>query len=76
MGLFRKTKHAPALPVFPPEDYEPVIRCSICTGEQVLCMRSRETGKLREVQLLRSEADLDDFCRRYALTPEQIRKVY
>lgn len=75
MGLFHKAK-APDPPLFSLEEYEPVIRCSICTGEQVLCMRSRETGKLREVQLLRSEADLDDFCRRYSLTPEQIRKVY
>ena len=75
MGLFHKAK-VPDPPLFSLEEYEPVIRCSICTGEQVLCMRSRETGKLREVQLLRSEADLDDFCRRYSLTPEQIRKVY
>lgn len=75
MGLFHKAR-VPDAPLFSLEEYEPVIRCSICTGEQVLCMRSRETGKLREVQLLRSEADLDDFCRRYSLTPEQIRKVY
>ena len=76
MGLFRKTKHAPALPVFPPEDYEPVIRASICTGERVACMRSLDTGKLHEVMLIRSDADLDEFCKTYNLQKNSIRTVY
>ena len=72
--LFRKEKRN--IPSYPPEEYEPVIRCSICTGEQVACMRSRETGKLHEVMLLRSEKDLQDFCGMYALSPSDIRKIY
>ena len=75
MGLFRKTKHAPALPVFPPEDYEPVIRASICTGEQVACMREREGGKLREIMLIRDADDLETFRKNYGVTGE-IRKIY
>ncbi len=76
MGLFRKPKREAAPPLFSPEEYEPVIRCSICTGEQVACMRNRATGQLREVQLLRTRADLEDFCRSYSLDPERIRKIY
>lgn len=75
MGLFRRAKIAEA-PLFPLEEYEPVIRCSICTGEQVACMRNRATGQLREVMLLRTASDLEDFCRRYSLDPEQVRKIY
>ena len=75
MGLFRKAKRE-AEPLFSLEEYEPVIRCSICTGEQVLCMRERASGRLREVQLLRMPSDLDDFCRRYSLDPAQIKKIY
>ena len=75
MGLFKKAR-AEDLPSFPPEDYEPVLRCSICTGEQVACMRHRESGRLREVMLIRSQEDLTRFCRSYGLTPEQIRKIY
>ena len=75
MGLFRKARPA-APPLFPPEEYEPVIRCSICTGEQVACMRNRATGQLREVMLLRDADDLAAFCRSYALDPDQIRKIY
>ncbi len=74
MKLFKK--HASALPVFPPEEYEPVIRRSICTGEQTACMRRRDNGQLREVMLIRSPADLEEFCRSYGLRAEDIRTIY
>ena len=76
MGLFRREKHTPSLPSFPLADYEPVIRSSICTGEQVACMRERATGKLHEIMLLRTDEDLALFCRGYGLKAEEIRKVY
>ena len=72
--LFRKEKRN--IPSYPPEEYEPVIRCSICTGEQVACMRNRETGKLHEVMFLQSEKDLQDFCSMYSLSASDIRKTY
>lgn len=74
MSLFHR--HAPEPPLFPPEEFEPVLRCSVCTGEQTACMRERATGKLREVQLIRSPRDLEDFCRIYGVKREDIRKVY
>ena len=74
MSLFKK--HKPEVPVFSLEEYEPVIRSSICTGEQVACMRNRATGQLREVMLLRSSSDLEEFCRSYGLRAEDIKKVY
>ena len=72
--LFKKEKRN--IPAYPPEEYEPVIRCSICTGEQVACMRSKETGRLHEVMLLLSEKDLHDFCQMYSLSPSDIKKIY
>ena len=72
--FFRKEKRN--IPSYPPEEYEPVIRCSICTGEQVACMRSRDTGKLHEVMLLQTEKDLQYFCNVYSLSPSDIRKTY
>ncbi len=76
MKLFGKKTQEPELPQFAPEEYEPVIRASICTGEKVACMREKASGKLYEVMLIRTEADRDAFCRRYGLSPEQIRTVY
>lgn len=74
MSLFRK-KEKPA-ESYDREHLEPAVRCSICTGEQVACMREKSSGRLREVMLIRSEEDLESFCRGYHIEKEQIRKVY
>lgn len=73
MSLFkRKNQTNP----FPLEQYEPVLRCSICTGEQTACMRNRATGKLTELMLIRSPADLDLFRVQYHLGDVRIEKIY
>lgn len=76
MSLFRKNRvsHSPA--EFPPEEFEAVLRSSICTGEKTACMRERNSGKLHEVMLIRSEADLDEFCNQYGLEKSAIPTVY
>ena len=74
MRLFQRKKEE--APLYPLTDWEPVIRSSICTGERVLCMREKSSGKLREVALLRSESDLRDFCRTYGVSAETIRTIY
>ncbi len=74
MGLFRK--RAPEPRRFAPEDFEPVLRCSICAGEQTACMREKATGKLRELELIRDERDLDKFCRDYGVKKEDIKRIY
>ena len=74
--MFGWKRKEPEAPRFPAEDYEPVIRSSICTGEKVACMRDRHTGRLQEVMLIRSPEDLETFCRRYQADPETIKTVY
>ena len=53
----------------------PVIRCSICTGEQVAGFRDEATGRIEEVMLLRTPEDLESFRRQYCITGE-IEKIY
>ena len=54
MKLFRKKNEEPSfLSLYPPEQYEPVIRSSICTGEKTGCVRNRETGRVHEIMLIR-----------------------
>ena len=53
----------------------PVIRCSICTGEQVAGFRNGQTGRFEEVMLIRSPADLEEFKQRYGISGE-IEKIY
>ena len=79
MNIFKK-KSPPAVPSildeFPPAQYEPVIRASICTGEKTACMRDRESGKLHEIMLVRTDEDLDAFCRTCNADKEAIKTVY
>ena len=72
MGFFRRKPKTPDLPAFSTEDYEPVLRCSICTGEQTACLRDRKTGELHEVMPIRSEEELEAFCQRYG----EVRNIY
>ena len=53
----------------------PVIRCSICTGEQVAGFRRKDTGTFEEVMLIRNEADLQTFRETYGIEGE-ITKIY
>ena len=76
MSLFKKRQIEPPVQQFSPEEYEPVIRSSICTGEKVACMRERSSSKLIELMLIRDHSDLELFCRRYGLQPEDIKTVY
>lgn len=56
------------------ETFKPVLRCSICTGEQVAGFKNLNTGKFEDVMLIQNEKDLKTFMKRYALT--EISKEY
>ena len=63
-----------------PETYDktaliPVIRSSICTGEKVAGFQEISGGRFREVMLIRSEADLQEFRKRYGIEGA-IRTIY
>ena len=53
----------------------PVIRCSICTGEQVAGFLRKDSGTFEEVMLIRGEEDLFTFRETYGITSE-IKKIY
>lgn len=74
MGLFTRKKTE--YPGMPEGDYEPVLRCSICTGEQVLCAKDRKTGHLHEIMLIRTPDELDGFCAANGIAAGDIQKVY
>ena len=47
------------------ENLRPVIRVSICTGEETAGFRDLHTGKFREVQLIGNSRDLRKFMELY-----------
>ena len=54
---------------------KPVIKASICTGEQVAGFKDIHTGKIEEVMLIKNQADLDAFKKMYGID-DDIEKEY
>lgn len=73
MSFFRKKKTN--IQGYDQEQKTPVIRCSICTGEQTAGFQRKADKKFEEVMLIRSEADLEEFKRLFGITGE-IEKIY
>lgn len=74
--MFKKKKTHAKIQPFNPQTQEPVIRASICTGEQVAGFKDKESGKFEEAMLIRGEGDLQEFCTRYEVRREDIKKVW
>lgn len=55
---------------------KPVIRSSICTGEQVAGFQNRNTGKFEEIMLIRDNKDLDEFLTTYDISVAEIKKEW
>lgn len=73
-SIFRKEKKREHKS-FDREQVKPVIRCSICNGEQVAGFQNLQTKKFEEVMILRNPQDLQDFMEQYGIT-EKIEKIY
>lgn len=72
MKLFKKKT---VMQDYDRENKKPVIKASICNGEQVAGFKDVHTGKIEEVMLIKSEADLSMFKNMYGIK-EEITKEY
>lgn len=72
MGLFKKKTDKKS---YDKEHLRPVLRASICTGEQVAGFKDMQTGKIEEIMLIRCPEDLENFKNTYGIT-EKIIKEY
>ena len=57
------------------ENKKPVIRASICTGEQVAGFKDLRTGAFEEIMLIRNADDLSTFKEKYGIEHD-IEKIY
>ena len=64
MGLFKKKT---VTKTYDTENKTPVIKASICNGEQVAGFKDIHTGKIEEVMLIKNQADLDTFKKMYGI---------
>ena len=58
------------------ENLKPIIRASICTGEQVAGFKNIHTGKFNEVMLIRSAKDKKFFMEKYDISENEIIKEW
>lgn len=54
---------------------KPVIKASICNGEQIAGFKDLHTGKIEEVMLIKGPEDLERFKKMYGIEDE-IGKEY
>ena len=74
MGLFRKKKDQIA---YDSQKKRPVIKCSICTGEQVAGFQDIHNGTFEDVMLIRGKEDMKDFREKYGIPQNaEIPKIY
>ena len=55
------------------ENWRPVLKCSICNGEQVAGFENIHTGVFKEQMLIRNNRELDEFKERYGI--KEIKKI-
>ena len=68
---FKKTK----VKTYDRKTQEPVIKASICNGEQVAGFRDLKTGRFEEILFVRNPSDIEAFKAEYVIEGE-IRKEY
>lgn len=73
MRIFKRRMPTFVVP-YDPDTQRPVIKCSICDGEQVAGFKNVLTGEFTEVMLIRNQNDLDSFKKIYGL--DSVSKEY
>lgn len=61
---------------FEREYHKPVIRSSICTGEQVAGFKDIRTNRFTEIMLVRNNEDIEEFTQKYGISREEIRREW
>ena len=72
MRLFKKKT---IVKTYDKDNKKPVIKASICNGEQVAGFKDIHTGKIEEIMLIKEQADLEVFKKMYGID-EEIEKEY
>ena len=62
----KKSSTVPAY-AYDPDKEKPVIRASICNGEQVAGFKNMESGKFNEIMMIRDDKDLKEFMKAFGL---------
>lgn len=75
MFVFGKRKKPAEVP-YDKSGKVPVIRSSICTGEQVAGFKDPVSGRFEELMLIRDGSDLSEFLHRYQVEESEIKREW
>ncbi len=64
------------VPPYNKEGKIPVIRSSICTGEQVAGFKDPVSGKFDDLMLIRDGGDLEAFLSQYQVAEKEIQREW
>lgn len=73
--MFGRKKQQTAIP-YDKTGKVPVIRSSICTGEQVAGFKDPVSGKFQELMLIRDDRDLQEFLEQYQVSESDIQREW
>ena len=73
MGLFKKKAKVYS---YDKEHMKPVIKTSICTGEQVAGFKDIHTGKIEDIMLVKTSADIEKFKEMYGIEGNIDKALY
>lgn len=73
--MFGRKKQQTAIP-YDKTGKVPVIRSSICTGEQVAGFKDPVSGKFQELMLIRNDRDLQEFLEQYQVSESDIQREW
>ncbi len=68
-------KHEKVHKTYDHDNKKPIIKASICNGEQVAGFKDVHTGEFEEVMLIRDSSDLAEFKSTYGIEGD-IEKIY
>ena len=72
--MFGKKNHTPTA-TYDREKFQPALKTSICTGERVAGLIDLETRKFHDIRLIRSDKELQVFCKEYGVTEDQLKRI-
>ncbi|MBQ7460188.1 MAG: aspartate dehydrogenase [Oscillospiraceae bacterium] len=72
MSLFRREKK----PAYDPEKLQPAVRKSYCNREMAVGFIDKATGKFREFGCATSQRELEEFCAKLGINPNDLKVFY
>ena len=76
MSWLQDLFHREKKPAFDAEKLQPAVRRSYCNREMSFGFINRATGKFVEYSCGSTQRELDEFCKKYQIRPEDLKTIY